>query len=292
MNQPAMTGEPMGGKQASMRTAGLWTYRELLRQLVVRDLKARYKVSVLGFFWSLLRPLLTIAVLAAVFSYFQIPRGRYAVDYPFLLMAAYLPWFYFSATFLEGTHSILANGNLVKKVYCPREVFPTAVVGAQLVNFLLALLVLVPVLYLLSDARPGWAILQLPLVIAVHTAFLLGLCLAASVLNVLFRDTTQITEFLAFIWFYLSPVLYGVDLVYSEFGALSLLYMLNPMAGILEWYRYSLLGSALSQSSEFAWLNGWVFWGAIPYSILMSLLALGLGFWLLRTTQSKAVDQL
>jgi len=276
----------------------LWPYRRLIRQLAVRDLKARYKVSVLGFFWSLLRPLLTIAVLALVFSYimgFESPR--YAVPYYVLLLVTYMPWFYFSTALLEGTQSILANSHLIKKVYCPRAVYPAAVVLANGVNFVFSLVVLIPLVYILSGSMPSWAIWQLPLVIAAHTALILGMCLAVSVMNVLFRDTTQMMEFLVFVWFYLSPVLYDVYEVYQRVeSGWRWLYFLNPMAGILEWYRYALLSSRLrAGSADFpglAELREMVFYGAVPYAAAVSVIALFAGYAILKRLETRAVDAL
>ena len=280
---------------ASLRE--LWLYRRLVKQLAVRDLKARYKVSVLGFFWSLLRPLLTVVVLAAVFStLLDFESDCYAVPYYILLLATYMPWFYFSTALLEGVHSLLANANLVQKVYCPRSVFPASVVLANLVNFLLSLIVVVPIIYLLCGARPTFAFLQLPLIIAMHTAFLFGLCLIVSVLNVLYRDTTQVMEFLVFVWFYLSPVLYDVTQVHEKLSGLTfLLYFVNPMAGILEWYRYVILASehvfTSKGSVDFAIQNQYVTIG-IAYAVLASLLTFAFGLYLHKKLENRAVDTL
>lgn len=276
----------------------LWSYRRLVKQLAVRDLKARYKVSVLGFFWSLLRPLLTILVLAAVFSQLLNLKGiTYRVPYYILLLTTYMPWFFFSTALLEGTHSLLSNANLIKKVYCPRAVFPASVVLSNLINFLLSLLVVIPVIYLLSGAKPTWMLLQLPLAIAVHTAFLFGLCLIASVLNVLYRDTAQVMEFLVFAWFYVSPVLYDVSNVLEKMNhAYFLCYFLNPMAGILEWYRYIFLASEAQLETYEPVIvklviSGVVIYG-IPLAILASSFVLIFGFYIHKKLETRAVDTL
>lgn len=277
---------------AFLRKQPMWRYRGLIRQLTARDLKVRYKVSVLGFFWSLLRPLLTIAVLAAVFTILDMDSTRYNVSYPALLLATYMPWFFFAAAFLEGTQSVLGNAHLVKKVYCPRAVFPASVVASNLINFLLSMVVMAPLLYLCFDVTPTWALLQLPLVIACHTLFLLGLCFALSMLNVLYRDTQQIVEFLAFVWFYVSPVLYDSYEIYGRFGKTAWLYFLNPMAGLLEWYRYCLLASNLQTTDALAPLNQMTFRFAIPYAIIASILTAFGGYALLRRFEARAVDEL
>jgi len=269
----------------------LWPYRGLIRQLAARDLKARYKVSALGFFWSLLRPMLTIAVLAGVFSMMGLQSARYAVSYPVFLLAAYMPWFYFSMGLMEGVHSLLANSHLVKKVYCPRAVFPAAVVLANLVNYMLSFFVLLPILYILPLARPAWTLLQLPLAVAALTAFLLGLSFIGSVLNVLYRDTTQIVEFLVFIWFYLSPVLYDVCDVSSKLPRYGVyFYFLNPMAGLLEWHRYAFLSAHLNPAG--AAVSGFIIHYAIPYAAAISVLALWGGYRLLKRLETRAVDEM
>ncbi len=275
-----------------LRNQPMWRYRGLVRQLTARDLKVRYKVSVLGFFWSLLRPLLTIGVLAAVFSILNLESTRYGIAYPTLLLATYMPWFYFSASLLEGTQSLLGNAHLAKKVYCPRAVFPTSVVASNLINFLLSMAVMVPIIYLFDKTTPTWALLQLPIVIVFHTFFLLGLCLALSTLNVLFRDTQQIIEFFVLVWFYLSPVLYDAFEIFSRYGTQSWLYFLNPMAGLLEWYRYCLLASHLQTTPEMAPLNQITFQFGVPYAALVSLIVFFAGYWTMRKLETRAVDEL
>lgn len=275
-----------------LRSQPLWRYRGLVRQLAARDLKTRYKVSVLGFFWSLLRPLLTIAVLAAVFSILKLESTRYGAAYPALLLAAYMPWFYFSAALLEGTQSLLSNAHLAKKVYCPRAVYPLSVVAAHFINFIFAMAVTLPIVYLAFAVAPSWALIQLPLAIGFTTLFLMGLCFALSVLNVLFRDTTQIVEFVAFVWFYLSPVLYDTFEIYDRLGATGAwLYFLNPMAGLLEWHRYALLASSLRHEG-LAELNQITFLFGIPYAAVMSVAVFIGGYALMRRLESRAVDEL
>lgn len=265
-------------------------YRELIWQLAVRDLKSRYKVSVLGFFWSLLRPLLTIVVLTAVFSTLDLDSGIYDVPYWVILTVAYLPWFYFSTGFIEGMQSLLANAHLVKKVYSPRAIYPTAVVLSNLINFFLSLIVLIPLIYLFSNATPGINLLWLPVVIGFHTLFLLGLTYLTATTNVLYRDTTQISEFLIFVWFYLSPVLYDMKKVQDNLPEQwHWLYFLNPMAGIVEWYRFSLLSASQIPND---WYTQTVLYQVIPLSAVISFLMFFGGFIFLKKLETRAVDQM
>lgn len=264
-------------------------YRELIWQLAMRDLKSRYKVSVLGFFWSLLRPLLTIAVLVAVFS-MLLESKIYNVEYWVVLTIGYIPWFYFCTGFLEGTQSLLANAHLVKKVYSPRAVYPTAVILSNLINFLLSLVVLIPLIFLFSRATLSMNIFWLPVVIGFHTLFLMGLTYLTSTTNVLYRDTTQISEFLIFIWFYLSPVLYDMFIVQTKLEAkFHWLYMINPIVGITEWYRYSLLAPTQYPNE---WYVQTVMWKVIPLSATVSFLMFFVGFYCLKKLETRAVDQM
>ncbi len=305
-----------------LQVSQLWNYRQLVRQLAVRDLKARYKVSVLGFLWSLLRPLLTIVVMAGVFSMLDLKSERYDVSYPTLLLASYIPWFFFSTTLLEGTQALLSNANLIKKVYAPRVVYPTAVVASNLVNFLSSFLVLLLIVFVFTSAKPTWMLLQLPLVIFFHSILTLGFCYLASALNVLYRDTTQVMEFGVFVWFYITPVLYDVLEVFNRLPRWGqVLYFANPMAGMIEWYRYILLNSQLSNvsnlSSEqliqlkillFSQFSAFssdiesiqltktdlhiqeICYYAIPYSILVSILLLIFSSWLFKRLETRVVD--
>lgn len=267
-----------------------WRRRELIRQLAERDLKTRYKVSVLGFFWSLLRPLLTIAVLAAVFSMLDLDSGVYDAPYWMILPVAYIPWFFFSSALLEGTQSLLANAHLIKKVYCPPAVYPASVVLSNLVNFLLSMAVVAGLILLVSPARPTLSLLWLPLATGCLTLFLLGLVFFFATLNVLYRDTTQICEFLVFVWFYLSPVLYDMGVVFEELGpGPRWLYLANPMAGLIEWHRYIFLEPLLIPSEEFGQS---VLRGAVPYSAAASLAVFAGGYAFMKAFETRAADQL
>lgn len=225
-------------------------YRQILTELVRRDLRARYKVSVLGFFWSLLRPLFSMLVIFFVFDKlvgFKIDLALFGdIGYLPFIAFGYLPWVYFSSTLTQGTEALLANAQLVKKVYCPRAIFPLTTAGAQLVNFLLALLVLIPGFWILSGAKPTLAILVLPFILILQTLFLMGLVMALATLNVLYRDVAQILDFTTLAWFYLTPVLYPVNMPVPQLEAFGLpvwLIWMNPVATMTFWYRYACLGT-------------------------------------------------
>jgi ABC-type polysaccharide/polyol phosphate export permease len=219
----------------------LWQYRELIRNLVVRDLKVRYKSSVLGIAWSWLSPLLMMIVYTVFFTKFL--RSDEIRDYPVLLLCGTLPWGFFSDSVMQATGSIVGNASLIKKVYFPREVLPISIVLSNLVNFLIALPVFF-VLALVLGAPLSWWILLLPITILIQTAFAMGLAFLLATLNVLYRDTQHILGVIMHAWFFLTPVFYPITTVPEEatllgitFDAQLWLRRLNPMASIIASYR-------------------------------------------------------
>jgi len=213
----------------------------LLRNLVVRDLKARYKNSVLGFVWSLLNPLGMMLVFTFVFTVMF--SNSQLKNYPIFFLCGFLPWQFFSAGVMAGMGSIVGNSNLVKKVYFPREVLPSATVLASLVNFLLALVVLFGMI-IVTRTHLSPYIWLLPVVIAVQTCFVLGMALALSTLNVFYRDTMMIMEVVMQAWFFLTPIIYPISILPRSYEVLGhtidiqrLMYILNPMASLVAAYR-------------------------------------------------------
>lgn len=233
---------PTGGYSSTReRLRDLYSYRELIYNLVVRELKARYKNSVLGFVWSLLNPLAMMIVFSIVFGLLvpntQIPK------YPLFLLCGLIPWNFFSASVLGSVGSIVDNGNLVKKVYFPREALPIAGVLANLVNFLLAFIVLFAVLLIFRANISPW-LWMLPVVILIQTVFTLGIAFFLSTINVFYRDTMMIMDVVMLAWFFLTPIFYTIELVPAtlNIGGLALdlrriVYILNPMASIINMYR-------------------------------------------------------
>jgi ABC-type polysaccharide/polyol phosphate export permease len=223
------------------RLQELVRYRELVRNLVVSEVKARYKSSVLGFVWSLLNPLGMMLVFTIFFGVLW--SNHQIENYPIFLLCGLLPWNYFSASVVSSMHSVVGNANLIKKVYFPREVLPIASVLAQLVNFLLAFLVLFAALLIFRAPFNGW-IWLLPVVLLVQTCFTLGMALILSTLHVLYRDTAMVMDVVMMAWFFLTPVFYSVRQLPSSFPFLGydldihrLAYIVNPMASIINMYR-------------------------------------------------------
>ena len=218
----------------------LWAYRELTQNLVRRDLKVRYKNSVLGILWSLLNPLLMMLVFTAVFT---IMRAQPIAKYPAFVLVGLLPWQFFADAVGGATASIVGNGHLLNKVYFPREILVISGVLSNLINFLLALLVLIPIL-LIFDIPFTWWILQIPLIIIIQVIFTLGVGFIVATANVFYRDVGMLVSITLLAGFFLTPVFYpleGVPQSYMLFGIdwniWRLTWYFNPMASLIEGYR-------------------------------------------------------
>ena len=222
----------------------IWEYRELLYFLVWRDLKVHYRQTVIGAGWVILQPLMTMVIFTIIFSRFaQIPSD--GLPYPVFVYSALLPWNLFANSLNRGTGSVVGNAQLVSKIYFPRLILPFSGVLSPLVDFAVAFVILIGMMIWFGIA-PTWGVLALPLLIllTVLTALAVGLWLSA--LNVRYRDIGHTIPFLIQIWMFASPVAYAVSLVPEKWR---LLYSLNPMAGVIEGFRWALLGK---QSPDFA----------------------------------------
>jgi ABC-type polysaccharide/polyol phosphate export permease len=221
----------------------LWHARELLRQFVAKELKIRYKNSALGFFWSLLTPALMTVVFTALFGFaFRLDIDDYAAFF----LSGYLLWQFFQTSSQSSITAIVGNGGLIKKVYFPREVLPLSMVLAQLTHFLLALLVLSPVLI----AFRGWGVLlHLPaalVVVAIMTVFTSGMAMIWAGANVPFRDLQELIVVIFLVWFYATPVLYPLALLEASgrpaVQAMARVVELNPMSWFIELFRTAMFG--------------------------------------------------
>jgi lipopolysaccharide transport system permease protein len=228
------------------RLVEVWNYRELIYNLVVRNLKVRYKNSLLGICWSLLNPLLMMLVFTILFQVFL---SQSIPHYSIFVLAAILPWNFFSGAVADATHSITANAHLVKKVYFPREVLTIAAVLSHLVHFLLALLVLVPMLYL-AGIGLTWHALWLPVIVLTQVIFIMGLAFALATFNVYYRDTAMVMDVAMMGWFFLTPIFWQIELLPQSKLILGFdvnvhrwVRWLNPMASLIDSYRTTLYGS-------------------------------------------------
>lgn len=226
---------PRGWRMLDWRE--LWAYRELLWVLTARDIKVRYKQTVLGAGWAIIRPVLTMVIFSMVFGQFaKMPSDGY--PYPIFVYAALLPWTFFSAAIGTSGQSLVGSAPLVSKVYFPRLIIPLSSVGAGLVDLLIATGIL---LLMMLWYGVGWSInlLAAPLLLMAVVFIALGVGTLLSALTVAYRDFTHLTPFLVQIWMYVTPVIFPVSLVPERWRWL--LY-LNPMTGLVEGFRAAFLG--------------------------------------------------
>ena len=215
----------------------LWEYRELLYFFVWRDVKVRYKQTAIGAAWAVLQPFLTMLVFSLFFGRLaHIPSQ--GLPYAIFYYSALLPWMYFASALQNSTTTIVENQRLVTKVYFPRLMLPLSSVLSGLVDFGISFLMFVAMMFY-YQIHPGWVMLMVPvfLLLAVLTAFGVGLWLSA--LNAIYRDVRYVVPFLVQFWMFASPVAYPASLVPAKWRWL---YGLNPMAGVIEGFRWSLAG--------------------------------------------------
>ena len=242
--------------------------------LVHRDLRGRYKGSALGFAWTFLNPLLQLIVYSIVFS--NILRAGIEKFYLFLFVAL-VPWMFFASSLTGGATSVIAQGNLVKKIYFPREVLPISFVTTCFVNMLYTFIVVFFVLIISGRPISLFACLYLPPVMIVEFILALGFAMLTSALTVYLRDLQHILEILSMVWMYLTPILYPINLVPTK---LLPIFMLNPMTPIIEAYRSILYSATPPQLST------------LIHAIIMGLLVLVLGWFVFHKLQRSFAEEL
>jgi len=270
--RPHVAIRPAGG-WTGLELRELWQYRELLFFLIWRDIKVRYKQTALGATWAVLQPVFTMVVFSLFFGRLaKVPSD--GIPYPVFSYCALLPWQLFAYALAESSNSVVANERLVSKVYFPRLVIPVAGVLAGLVDFAIAFVVLI-FLMLHYGIAPTWTIATLPLfvLLTILTALAVGLWLSA--LNVQYRDVRYTVGFLTQIWLFLSPVAYSSSLVPVRWRAL---YGLNPMAGVIEGFRWALVGKTAAPGAMLA------------VSVLMVMLLLVGGLFYFRRMENNFAD--
>lgn len=238
----------------------LWQHRELVASLTFRDIRSRYKQSVLGIAWALLNPIAMTVVFTIVMSY--IAKVETSEPYPIFAYIAMLPWTFFSGGLASGTDCLVNNFNLITKIYFPREVFPISAVLGKTVDLALGVLVLVPLLIIYKIEITPWMLLVFPLLL-VQSAFLLGLTFMLSSFNLFYRDIRHVMPLLTQVWMYLTPIIYPLDQVPEKFLGV---YMLNPMAVIMDSYRRAALQGQPPM------------WDYLGLSVLVSLITLVIGY--------------
>jgi lipopolysaccharide transport system permease protein len=295
----ALVGTMLGvGGIAFDRSAGvlpklqeLWQYRELIRNLVLRDLRARYKGSTFGYLWTQIAPLGMMMVYVIVFS-FLLPNG--IAMFPVFVIVGLLPWNYTAEAVLSGTRSIIDNAALVKKVYFPREVLPLVAVGSSLLNFVLSLPMMFLVIVIVQLTTIGrlnlsWSIVYLPVIMALQTIFLAGLALLLGAGAVFFRDVVHLIGIVINIWFFLTPIIYPLSTI-SEGVAARVIRWLNPLASIIEFYREIIYGNTVPVG--LIPTPGVPALGALLRVGVTALIVLAVGYWVFQRTSRHFGEEL
>lgn len=234
--------QPVKGLVA-LNLRDLWIYRELVYFLTWRDLKVRYKQSVLGVLWAIINPLVTTVVFAVIFGNFaKFPSD--GVPYPIFSYTATLPWTFFAAALTVSARSMLTSGGMVSKIYFPRIIVPLSSIFANLADFLVGFVIMIGML-IFYKITPTLNMLWLPAFMLLATITALGVGLWFSALLVMYRDINYLLPFLTTIWMYLSPVVYASSTIPEQYR---IIYSLNPMVGVIEGFRWALLGTQQSIS--------------------------------------------
>jgi len=270
MSRPSLTSTIVEPASSTSRWKDYLRYRELLGHLVLTELKVKYRGSALGFMWSLLSPLALIVIYTVAFRYIiKIQLEHFTA----FLISGLLPWTFFANSALSSTVALMANGNLLKKVYFPREILPASTVLFNLIQLLLALAVFLPSLFVFRQHLP-WTLAYYPVVLILHLAFVLGVALALSVLTIAFRDLRHLTEVGLTMLFWLTPIIYDLNMVPP---ALRPLLRLNPMTAFVAGYQEvtywgrPLAAAALLTMAVWAGISlaiGWIiFQRQAPYAV-------------------------
>jgi ABC-type polysaccharide/polyol phosphate export permease len=262
----------------------LWVHRELLWNMMVKELKVKYKRSVLGFVWSFMNPLIMLAVFSIVFAILS--RGSDIQWYAIFLMSGLLPWLFFVNSMMQSVGSIVANPGLVKKVYFPREILPIASVGANIFHFFLQMLVLFAFMAVLRWHFSAWLLL-IPVVLLWQVIFTLGFALFVSAANVYLRDVQHFVEVALTAWFWLTPIVYPIGFVTGAFPKYTWLYLCNPMANMVLVWEY-IVYNPRHYGPQAAYIS---FWGILGTAILSLVLLVG-GYYFFSRTERGFAEQI
>ena len=263
------------GRSEKQYWQDLWNYRELFYTLTWRDISVRYKQTFIGFAWALIRPFLTMVVFTIVFGKLAGLPTEGNAPYPILVFSALLPWQFFSSALSECSNSLIVNANMLSKVYFPRLVIPTSAVIVSFVDFLISGIILLGLMTWFNFV-PSWRIVTLPVFIAIAFAASMGAGLWLAALNVEYRDFRYVVPFLVQFGLYISPVGFSSNVVPQQWR---LLYSLNPMVGVIDGFRWAILG----QESVIYWPGFWLSLGIVG-------LVLVTGIWYFRKMERTFAD--
>ncbi|RUT04795.1 transport permease protein [Dulcicalothrix desertica PCC 7102] len=253
----------------------LWKYRELFYFLAWRDILVRYKQTIIGMAWALVRPFLTMIVFTFVFSNIAKLPSEGTTPYPIMVFAGLLPWQFFSGALSECSNSLINNANLLSKVYFPRLIVPTSAVIVSFVDFMISGIILLG-LMAYYNFIPDWRILTLPLFIAIAFAASMGAGLWLAALNVEYRDFRIIVPFIVQFGLYVSPVGFSSQVIDEKWR---LLYSLNPMLGVIDGFRWAILGGESN-----------IYLPGFALSTALVILLLASGVWYFRRMERTFAD--
>lgn len=275
MSQPSQEIVIEAGRSERNYWKDIWRYRELFYILSWRDIKVRYKQTVIGAAWSIVRPVLTTIIFTIVFS--RVAKLGYAGAAPYALMvyAGMLPWQFFSNALTEASNSLIGNTNLISKVYFPRLIVPASSVITSMVDFAISFGILL-VMLVIYQFLPPWQIIILPFFIVLSFLAAFGTGLYITALNVKYRDFRYIIPFIVQFGLYITPVGFASSNIPIKWR---LLYSLNPMVGIIDGFRWCILGDEM-------------YWPGFLVSVAVILFFLWLGIWYFRRTEKSFADNI
>lgn len=269
------------------RVRDLLRYRELLVNLVRKELRVKYKNSVLGFFWSMLNPALYLVIFYIVFTRFL---GASIPNFPIYLLSGLLAWNLWSGSLGGSVTSLIGNANLVTKVYFPREILPLATIGANLMNFFFQFVVLIAALVVFRYDVGAEALLLVPSALAVQLLMLVGATLCVAVLNVYFRDVQHLLELVLLAWFWMTPIVYQPAIIQAKDPWLFRIYLLNPMSAVVLAFQRGIYGQVDGVSiggASVAWYMQRLGYVAIGATILVAV-----GWAIFRRLESRLAEEL
>jgi lipopolysaccharide transport system permease protein len=257
----------------------LWRYRELFYILAWRDVSVRYKQTVVGVAWAVIQPFLTMLIMTVVFGKVAGLPSEGAAPYALLVFAAMLPWQFFATSLAAASQSLVGNANLISKVYFPRMIIPASAVITSFVDFLISFVILAAMM-VWYQFWPYWRIATLPLFVVLALLAASGPGLFITALNVKYRDFRYVIPFVVQLGLYVSPVAYSSSVIRQRFGdGVFALYSLNPMVGVIDGFRWAILGGEAT-----------IYWPGFALSVTFSLVFLVVGIWYFRKTERSFAD--
>jgi ABC-2 type transport system permease protein len=251
----------------------LWGYRQMIASLVRKELRTRYKGSILGFLWTFINPLLQLLVYSVVFSVIM----RIDIDnYAMYLFVGLVPWIFCATSITTGSVSVIGSAGLVQKIYFPRIVLPIVSVCSNFMNMLYSFIIVVAAL-ILTGTGISWYICYLPIIMVIEFVFVLGLAFVFSALTVFLRDLEHLLGIITMVWFYLTPILYSIDMIPDNFKAIA---YANPMTSIIIFYRNILFDQVMPQFST------------LITTVIFAVVLVVVGYFLFQKLQKRFAEEL